>query len=245
MTCLTPSNPDSIPFGESLDIAGSLSTTSNGSLFADGRSMLAESTLPIIPPIPDHYLDPVPAKSQQHRVDQTDFLVAQTETSVAAIGKLWRQSKGHHHTTTTPPPVKSTSKHYFGNESNLSSLNWNDISDADKASLQQGGTGGTTTLRWTRKPISKSYSSRFAKSTITKRVEADILRDQRQRIKRDLKLAQFASESEEEEEEEVAKRDKKLKEEQAESEGEDGDSIPDELMDEHFTEWESFKRPNL
>ncbi|KPV75547.1 uncharacterized protein RHOBADRAFT_5472, partial [Rhodotorula graminis WP1] len=41
MTCLTPSNPDSIPFGESLDINDSLARTSGGSLFADGRPMAA------------------------------------------------------------------------------------------------------------------------------------------------------------------------------------------------------------
>lgn len=84
MTCLTPSNPDSIPFGESLDIAASLATTSHGSLFADGRSMEFEKDLEQIG------VGAIPfVREDQHRVSDTTFLVAQTEKSTNAIRRLW------------------------------------------------------------------------------------------------------------------------------------------------------------
>lgn len=94
MTCLTPSNPDSIPFGESLDISDSLAKTAHGSLFADGRSMTLDELLsPSSPPS----TSPTVA-NEQHRVADTEFLLAQTEKSVMAIRKLWKdfrdRSKG-------------------------------------------------------------------------------------------------------------------------------------------------------
>jgi hypothetical protein len=90
MTCLTPSNPDSIPFGESLDISDSLSLTSNGSLYADGRSMLDSPSLDVslVPT-----LSPAEAQGEGHRVDTTPFLVAQTKTKTEDVKKVWNESR--------------------------------------------------------------------------------------------------------------------------------------------------------
>jgi DNA polymerase gamma 1 len=43
MPCVTPSHPDPIPSGESLGIAGILDKTNGGSLWKDGRPMIADS----------------------------------------------------------------------------------------------------------------------------------------------------------------------------------------------------------
>jgi DNA polymerase gamma 1 len=92
MTCLTPSNPDSIPFGESLDITDSLSLTSGGSLFPDGRSMADfEADLPTLP-VPTGLSD-LDVYGETHRVDDVNFLVAQTVAQPAGITKLWRESQ--------------------------------------------------------------------------------------------------------------------------------------------------------
>jgi len=92
MTCVTPSNPDSIPFGESLDINDSLARTSGGSLFADGRPMAAhEPDLPLLP-LPTG-LDKLDIVGEQHRVADTSFLVAQTASSSSEVSKLWRESQ--------------------------------------------------------------------------------------------------------------------------------------------------------
>ena len=103
MTCLTPSNPDSIPFGESLDISDSLAKTSNGSLFADGRSMtldelLAPSSTPPAPPV----------TNERHRVADTEFLVAQTEKSVMAIRKLWKDFRDRSQSRKSTARARST-----------------------------------------------------------------------------------------------------------------------------------------
>ena len=91
MTCLTPSNPDSIPFGESLDISESLAKTHHGSLYADGRSMeepqVLTSTLP-------YELSDAEVRGEEHRVGTTPFLIAQTKTATRDIFKLWDEAQG-------------------------------------------------------------------------------------------------------------------------------------------------------
>ncbi|GAA6011890.1 hypothetical protein JCM10207_003420 [Rhodosporidiobolus poonsookiae] len=92
MPCTTPSNPDAIPFGESLEITDSLARTSGGSLFADGRSMVEhEPALPLLPLLTD--LADADIQGEQHRVDDISFLLAQTASSATEIGKLWRASQ--------------------------------------------------------------------------------------------------------------------------------------------------------
>ncbi|GAA5860497.1 hypothetical protein JCM1840_000277 [Sporobolomyces johnsonii] len=102
MTCVTPSNPDPIPFGESLDISETLSRTSGGSLFPDGRSMTAEADLPSLPISPG-LLDSDIA-GEQHRVAETQFLVAQTASSAAEIMRLWREASNRPSRATTTAP---------------------------------------------------------------------------------------------------------------------------------------------
>ncbi|GAA5911253.1 DNA-directed DNA polymerase gamma MIP1 [Sporobolomyces salmoneus] len=87
MTCVTPSNPDPIPFGESQDISDTLSHTSGGSLFQDGRDMSSESSVPSLP-VPE--LDAETVVGGQHRVEQIEFLNAQTEEKPKEILKLWK-----------------------------------------------------------------------------------------------------------------------------------------------------------
>ncbi|BGP16133.1 hypothetical protein JCM10213_006067 [Rhodosporidiobolus nylandii] len=92
MSCTTPSNPDPIPFGESLDILDSLAKTPRGSLFPDGRSMVEhEPALPTLPPPSDLSLEDV--QGDQHRVADTSFLLAQMAKSQAEVTRLWRESQ--------------------------------------------------------------------------------------------------------------------------------------------------------
>lgn len=91
MTCLTPSNPDSIPFGTSFDISDSLKSTSNGSLFADGRSMEHDRELGAIPYPVDLSLPQV--QGEQHRAPDTPFLIAQTKASAKEVRELWNSVK--------------------------------------------------------------------------------------------------------------------------------------------------------
>ncbi|GAA5851094.1 hypothetical protein JCM8547_004131 [Rhodosporidiobolus lusitaniae] len=112
MPCTTPSNPDPIPFGESLDITDTLSQTHGGSLFADSRPMVQhELDLPLLP-IPSDLSDLV-LNGEQHRVDDTSFLLAQTSSSPAEIAKLWRESKEADRRTALGLPPKSSSSSPF------------------------------------------------------------------------------------------------------------------------------------
>ncbi|GAA6027167.1 hypothetical protein JCM8097_002449 [Rhodosporidiobolus ruineniae] len=92
MPCTTPSNPDALAFGESLDISDTLLKTSNGSLFPDGRSMVDhEPDLPLLPLPSD--LSPLDLQGEQHRVADTNFLLAQTISEPREINKLWRDAQ--------------------------------------------------------------------------------------------------------------------------------------------------------
>ncbi|KAK4048004.1 DNA-directed DNA polymerase gamma mip1 [Microbotryomycetes sp. JL201] len=94
MTCQTPSNPDAIEFGESIDIKDALNLTSGGSLFKDGRAMSAERDLHSLP-TPARELTEYEVRGDAHRVDKTAFLVAQTLSSTEEIKRLWeRESNG-------------------------------------------------------------------------------------------------------------------------------------------------------
>ena len=92
MTCVTPSNPDAIPFGESLDVTQSLETTGGGSLFQDGRGMEHEAELADLPALPSA-LSREEVVGPGHRVDGTHFLVAQTEKDTNKIRALWNDAR--------------------------------------------------------------------------------------------------------------------------------------------------------
>ncbi|KAM0750735.1 hypothetical protein T439DRAFT_314085 [Meredithblackwellia eburnea MCA 4105] len=101
MPCTTPSNPDAIPFGESLDISQCLDRTSQGSLFQDGRSMVLEGQLPRLN-VPTSLSDK-DIRGEQHRADETAFLVAQTLTSLREVNSLWRKTQGKNAPVRTGP----------------------------------------------------------------------------------------------------------------------------------------------
>lgn len=79
MPCVTPSNPEAIPFGESLDIEQTLAKTA-------GRLGTASSARSLACPT-DLTRDDV--QGEQHRVSQLQFLRAQTATSSREIKLLW------------------------------------------------------------------------------------------------------------------------------------------------------------
>ena len=83
MPCVTPSHPDPIPPGESLDITQILAKTKNGSLWRDGR------TMKVVPGGQgglvgnlDGYMEP---NCSVHRARSTAWLVAQAADSLRAI----------------------------------------------------------------------------------------------------------------------------------------------------------------
>ena len=132
MTCITPSNPDSIPFGESLDISASLATTSDGSLFADGRSMKFENQLE------QFSFSPEPISSaDQHRVNNTPFLTAQTAKSPQAVGKLWKEVENQN-------PIKKVMKRSFDRPYQaVSSRSDHKLSQSDMREMQSHSTPRT------------------------------------------------------------------------------------------------------
>jgi hypothetical protein len=88
MTCVTPSNPDSIPFGESLDIEGCLAATNGGSLLAAGTDNPVETG-----PTPVDRLPRATVLGEPHRVDNLAFLYAQTLKDSREITELWNRSR--------------------------------------------------------------------------------------------------------------------------------------------------------
>jgi DNA polymerase gamma 1 len=89
MPCVTPSQPDPIHPGESLDITGILERTNGGSLKADGSAMTADT----------HRREPVgslegyaPPNFLRHRARGPAFLRAQTTTDVNEIRLLAGES---------------------------------------------------------------------------------------------------------------------------------------------------------
>ncbi|SCV74300.1 BQ2448_6732 [Microbotryum intermedium] len=111
MTCVTPSNPDAIPFGESLDISTSLSTTNGGSLYADGRPMTKEEEARLPEWGLEKELQEDEWKGEVHRVDQIGFLVAQTTKDRNRITQLWKETvAGQHPSSSTmgKRPTNST-----------------------------------------------------------------------------------------------------------------------------------------
>jgi DNA polymerase gamma 1 len=87
MPCVTPSQPNPIPPGESLNITQVLSKTTGGSLWPDGRPMEAaeEFTHP-----PEGYKEP---DCLEHRADSAAFLRAQASDDFEEIRHLASQAR--------------------------------------------------------------------------------------------------------------------------------------------------------
>ncbi|KAG2023737.1 gamma DNA-directed DNA polymerase [Coprinopsis cinerea AmutBmut pab1-1] len=92
MPCTTPSQPDPIPSGESLDIAGVLEKTNGGSLFADGRSMPETDSTPLVGNL-EGFQTP---DCLVHRAPNAAWLRAQATTDFAEIKALAQQVYGKH-----------------------------------------------------------------------------------------------------------------------------------------------------
>ncbi|KAK4701746.1 DNA polymerase gamma 1, partial [Phenoliferia sp. Uapishka_3] len=130
MSCITPSNPDPIPFGESLDISGCLSATNSGSLFPDLRPMTHEVDLPDlkVPTLTESEI-----KGETHRVTGTDFLIAQTLETKSDVQDLWRSVRSSYDNGTTRRPLRD-------NEDLIGSIH----RPAKVVRTQRSGNGTTT-----------------------------------------------------------------------------------------------------
>ena len=93
MPCVTPSQTEPIPPGESLGIDQLLALTSGGSLWADGRAMAEEEEL-----LAEKAWDPLtgyePPDCMRHRADSAAWLRAQATNSFAEVKYLAQEASG-------------------------------------------------------------------------------------------------------------------------------------------------------
>lgn len=92
MPCVTPSHPDPIPPGESLDITQVLEKTNNGSLWRDGRKMAVVSggENDLVGDL-DGYAEP---NCLAHRADSAAWLKAQATDDLREIKFLYKEASG-------------------------------------------------------------------------------------------------------------------------------------------------------
>lgn len=95
MPCITPSHPTEIPSGQSLDIEQVISETNGGTLFRDGGSMEAESSLPSLGLSPKDFepQDFYRPTEPMHRAKNTIFLAAQAAKAKKDVNALWRYAQ--------------------------------------------------------------------------------------------------------------------------------------------------------
>ncbi|KAI0319735.1 DNA polymerase family A-domain-containing protein [Amylostereum chailletii] len=86
MPCVTPSQPNAIKPGESIDIQQVLDKTNGGSLWADGRTMSEFEPLTSLPQLEDY----VPPNCLAHRASNAAFLQAQATDDFGEV-KFWAQ----------------------------------------------------------------------------------------------------------------------------------------------------------
>jgi DNA polymerase gamma 1 len=90
MPCVTPSQPDAIPPGESLGIADALRHTHGGSLFPDGRAMPEGEKADVAALLARTGY--APADCLRHRAGDAHFLRAQAAGEAAEVRMLARQA---------------------------------------------------------------------------------------------------------------------------------------------------------
>jgi DNA polymerase gamma 1 len=90
MPCVTPSQPEPIPPGESLTIEQLLPLTAGGSLWADGRAMEKEEK----PTAWDPLVGYEPPDCMRHRADSAAWLRAQATNSFAEVKYLAQEASG-------------------------------------------------------------------------------------------------------------------------------------------------------
>ena len=91
MDCVTPSQPNPLPHGESLDIKAVLEKTKNGSLWSNGRMMENWRTRPGDPAPSEGYVAP---NWTDHRAEGAEFLNAQStqqKSQAQRLGKVWAE----------------------------------------------------------------------------------------------------------------------------------------------------------
>ena len=92
VACVTPSHPDPIPPGESLEISQILEKTNNGSLWRDGRAMgTASGGLSDLVGNLEGYVEP---NCLVHRANSTAWLGAQTADNLKGIRFLYKAESG-------------------------------------------------------------------------------------------------------------------------------------------------------
>ncbi|KZV92616.1 hypothetical protein EXIGLDRAFT_836317 [Exidia glandulosa HHB12029] len=99
MPCITPSQPEPLAPGESLDMEGVLAKTNGGSLWRDGRPMQTSQTY-------HASVDYVPPDCMTHRAQTSHFLKAQATQElgeVKARAKLAKQLKSDSQSTPSTP----------------------------------------------------------------------------------------------------------------------------------------------
>ena len=92
MSCITPSHPDPIPPGESLDITQILEKTNNGSLWGDGLAMTGISgTQNDLVGSLDGYVEP---NCLAHRADSAAWLGAQAADNLKEVKFCYKEASG-------------------------------------------------------------------------------------------------------------------------------------------------------
>ncbi|KAF9014911.1 gamma DNA-directed DNA polymerase [Cyathus striatus] len=90
MPCVTPSQPNPIPPGESLDIASVLSKTNGGSLWRDGRPMSVSEDASLLGTL-DGYME---SNCLNHRANSAEYLRAQATNDFGEVKGLAKQFHG-------------------------------------------------------------------------------------------------------------------------------------------------------
>jgi DNA polymerase gamma 1 len=108
MPCVTPSQPEPIPSGESLNITQILEQTNGGSLWVDGRPMDDESS-PQWRASPPGYQNP---DCLVHRAKGAAFLQAQATTEFAEVKYLAQMESGEKYEGGVGRPKKLAKRRY-------------------------------------------------------------------------------------------------------------------------------------
>ncbi|KAI0690498.1 gamma DNA-directed DNA polymerase [Cerioporus squamosus] len=90
MPCVTPSQPNAIPPGESLDIAGVIQRTNGGSLYADGRPLLPDDGTDWV----GSSVGYVPPDCLTHRATSASWLRAQATSDLDEVRRLAQSYRG-------------------------------------------------------------------------------------------------------------------------------------------------------
>jgi len=123
MPCVTPSQPEPIPSGESLNITQILEQTNGGSLWVDGRPMDDESS-PQWRASPPGYQNP---DCLVHRAKGAAFLQAQATTEFAEVRHLAQMESGKKYEGGIGGPKQFAKRRNIPKSANVEGVNWEGI----------------------------------------------------------------------------------------------------------------------